>query len=108
MMGLGSKIRFLCQDETRIGLKTISGRKITAKGIKPYVRVQWKFQATYLYGVVEPKTGESFFYEFTHLKSQCFQIFLELVSEHFADSILIIQLEDVWKLEEGIKRVKPV
>jgi transposase len=94
VMGLGSKIRFLCQEETRLGLKTISGRKITAKGIKPYGKVQWKFEATYLYGVVEPKTGESFFYEFTHLNSQCFQIFLELVSEYFADSILIIQLDN--------------
>jgi transposase len=94
MMSNTGKIRFLCEDETRLGLKTISGRKITAKGVKPYGKVQWKFQATYIYGVVEPKTGEHFFYEFTHLNSQCFQIFLELVSEYFADSILIIQLDN--------------
>lgn len=94
MMGLGTNVRFFCEDETRIGLKTISGRKITAKGVKPIGKVQWKFQATYLYGVVEPTTGEHFFYEFTHLNSQCFQIFLELVSAKFADSILIIQLDN--------------
>lgn len=94
LRGLETKIRFLCEDETRIGLKTISGRKITVKGVKPYGKVQWKFKATYLYGVVEPKTGEHFFYEFTHLNSQCFQIFLELVAEKFADSILIIQLDN--------------
>ena len=93
LRGLQTKIRFLCEDETRIGLKTISGRKITVKGVKPYGKVQWKFKATYLYGVV-PKTGEHFFYEFTHLNSQCFQIFLELVAEKFADSILIIQLDN--------------
>ena len=29
------KIRFLCQNETRLGLKTISGRKITADGEEP-------------------------------------------------------------------------
>lgn len=91
MMGLGDKVRFFCQDETRIGLKTISGRKITAKGVKPIGKVQWKFKATYLYGVVEPKTGEHFFYEFTDLNSDCFQIFLELVAQEFPDSILIIQ-----------------
>jgi transposase len=94
MMSNTGKIRFLCEDETRLGLKTISGRKITAKGVKPLGKVQWQFQATYIYGVVEPKTGEHFFYEFTHLNSQCFQIFLELVSEDFADSILIIQLDN--------------
>lgn len=48
LSGSQTKIRFLCEDETRIGLKTISGRKITAKGVKPYGKVQWKFKATYL------------------------------------------------------------
>ncbi|MCZ8358913.1 MAG: IS630 family transposase [Microcystis sp. LE19-388.1G] len=94
MMSNTGKIRLLCEDETRLGLKTISGRKITAKRVKPYGKVQGQFQATYIYGVVEPKTGEHFFYEFTHLNSQCFHIFLELVSEYFADSILIIQLDN--------------
>ena len=94
VMGLGEKVRFLCEDETRLGLKTISGRKITAPGVKPLGKVQWKFQATYIYGVVEPKTGEHFFDEFTHLNSQCFEIFLQLVAEKFSDSILIIQLDN--------------
>jgi transposase len=75
-------------------LKTISGRKITARGVKPKGKVQWQFQATYLYGVVEPKTGENFFFEFTHLNSQCFQIFLELVSQNFPDERIIIQLDN--------------
>lgn len=94
VMGLGDQVRFFCSDETRIGLKIISGRKITARGVKPMGQVQWKFQATYIYGVVEPKTGEHFFYEFTHLNSQCFEIFLQLVAEKFPDSILIIQLDN--------------
>jgi len=94
VMGLGDKVRFFCSDETRIGLKTISGRKITARGVKPIGQVQWKFQATYIYGVVEPKTGEHFFYEFSHLNSQCFEIFLQLVAEKFSESILIIQLDN--------------
>ena len=86
-MGLSGRVRFFCEDETRIGLKTIGGKKITARGVKPVGKVQWKFQATYLYGIVEPKTGEHFFYEFTHLNSQCFEIFLQLVSEKFANSM---------------------
>jgi DDE superfamily endonuclease len=107
VMGLSGQVRFFCQDETRIGLKTISGRKITATGIKPKGKVQcgsvpgeaspghlpWQFKATYLYGVVEPATGEHFFYEFSHLNSECFQVFLDLVSEQYKDSILIIQLD---------------
>lgn len=94
IMSYQGKVRFFYQDETRLGLKTISGRKITAKGVKPIGKVQWKFVATYLYGVVEPKTGKNFFFEFSHLNSKCFQIFLELVSKHFPDDILIIQLDN--------------
>lgn len=93
VLGMTGKVRLFCQDETRIGLKTISGRKITARGIKPKGKVQWQFKATYLYGIVEPKTGEHFFYEFSHLNSDCFQVFLNLISQHFADSILILQLD---------------
>lgn len=93
VMGLSGQVRFFCQDETRIGLKTISGRKLTAKGVKPKGKVQWQFQATYLYGVVEPATGDHFFYEFTHLNSDCFQVFLNLVAPQYSDSILIIQLD---------------
>lgn len=93
VMGLNGRVRFFCEDETRMGLKTLSGRKITRRGIKPKGKVQWQFKATYLYGVVEPATGEHFFYEFTHLNTDCFQVFLNLVSEHFSDSILIIQLD---------------
>lgn len=94
MINYPGKVRFFYQDETRIGLKTISGRKITAKGIKPKGKVQWQFQATYLYGVVEPTTGENFFFEFSHLNSECFQIFLELVAQTFPDELLIIQLDN--------------
>ena len=102
MMGLGvhelwrqpDRVRFFCEDETRLGLKTVTGRKITSRGVKPVGKVKWKFQATYIYGVVEPKTGEHFFYEFTHLKSQCFEVFLQLVTEKFTDSVLIIQLDN--------------
>lgn len=93
VMGLSGQVRFFCEDETRIGLKTISGRKITSIGVKPKGKVQWQFKATYLYGVVEPATGAHLFYEFTHLNSDCFQVFLNLVSEQYKDSILIMQLD---------------
>lgn len=41
VMGLEQKVRFFCGDEMRLGLKTIGGRKITARGIKPIGKVQW-------------------------------------------------------------------
>jgi hypothetical protein len=93
VMGLTGQVRFFCEDETRIGLKTISSCKITLRGIIPKGKVQWQFKATYLYGVVEPATGEHFFYEFTHFNTDCFQVFLDLVSAQFHDSVAIIQLD---------------
>jgi transposase len=77
-----------------MGLKTLTGRKITARGVKPIGVNQWQFKATYLYGIIEPLTGESFFWEFSHLNTDCFQIFFNLISENFADSVLIIQLDN--------------
>jgi hypothetical protein len=55
--------------------------------------MRWTFQATYLYGVVEPASGANFLYEFPHCNIDCFQLFLELVAEEYSDSILIIQVD---------------
>lgn len=89
-----SNVRYWCQDETRLGLKTIQRRRITAQGVKPTGQVQWHREAIYLYGMVEPKTGESFFYEFSHLDSACFERFLNLVSQQFPDCLNLIQLDN--------------
>lgn len=94
IMGWSGGVRFFCGDETRLGLKTLGGRKITAKEVKPIGTVQWQFQATYIYGIVEPKTGEHFFFEFSHLNTDCFQVFLNLVSQQFKNDLLIIQLDN--------------
>jgi len=56
--------------------------------------LSYPFKATYFYGIVEPQTGESFFYEFTHLNTDCFQVFLHLVSEQFKADMLIIQVDN--------------
>jgi hypothetical protein len=35
VMGLNGQVRLFYQDKTWVGLKTLSGRKIPARGIKP-------------------------------------------------------------------------
>jgi hypothetical protein len=74
-------------------LHTISGRKITAQGIKPIDPTQWQRDNFYLYGALEPLTGESFFYEFTHLDGSCFQLFLDHFSAMLGDTTAILQLD---------------
>ncbi len=65
-VGVYEQIRYWCQDESRFGLKTMAGRKITLKGVKPIGIEDWKFDYFWLYALVEPLSGESFFWEFCH------------------------------------------
>lgn len=56
--------------------------------------MQWEREAYYLYGVVEPQTGESFFYEFSHLDTECFEEFLNQFSQQHPQDIHILQLDN--------------
>jgi len=87
-------LKYWCEDETRIGLKTIERKKITACGVKPIGLVQWNFKAYYLYGAVAPQTGESLWLEFSHLDGVCFQIFLEHLASEYPDNLNVIQLDN--------------
>jgi transposase len=77
-----------------MGLHTIQRRKLTGLGIKPQVKMQWDFIHLWLYGAVEPLTGESFFYEFTHLDTVCFEKFLELFASKYLLDLHIIQVDN--------------
>lgn len=74
-------------------MQTTIGKRITLKGVKPIQPVQWPRKAIWLYGVVEPHTGASFFYEFSHLDTACFEMFLKLLSEEYPDVLNVIQLD---------------
>lgn len=76
-----------------MGLKTELGRLITAPGVKPIQAVQWPREAFWLYGIVAPLTGDSFFYEFSHLDGVCFEQFLKLVSAAFPHQLNLVQLD---------------
>jgi putative transposase len=56
--------------------------------------MQWQYKTFYLYGVVEPQTGESFFFEFCHLDTICFEKFLELFSQAYPEDLHIIQVDN--------------
>ena len=87
-------VRLFSQDETRYGLLPVINRRITLPGIKPVAEINSRYESLYLYGAVEPLTGEHFFFEFSHLTSECFQCFLELFSEAFADSLNVLVLDN--------------
>ncbi len=43
---------------------------------------------------MEPQTGESFFYEFSHLDTECFEEFLKQFSQQYPQDIHILQLDN--------------
>ena len=55
----------------------------------------WNFTYLWVYGAVEPLTGEGFFYEFTHLDTVCFEKFLELFASKYNEDLPIIQVDKV-------------
>jgi len=96
-------IRYFAEDESRCRtgggaspapLKTIIRRLISACGIKPIGQWQWVFKAFWLYGAVEPATGESFFWQFSHVDTQCYQQFLDEFSTADPDSLNILQVDN--------------
>lgn len=88
------EIRYFAQDESRFGLKTLIGRLITASGVKPIGQWQWLFKAFWLYGAVEPATGEAFFLQFSHVDTLCYQRFLDEFSKAYPDSLNILQVDN--------------
>lgn len=86
-------MRYLCQDETRVGLKSETGKVITAKGVKPVAPVQWGRDNFWIYGAVEPLSGWHFEQEYDHLNSEQFQFFLDALSQALGDDIALIQLD---------------
>lgn len=87
-------IRYFATDESRFGLHTIIGRLITACGIKPIGQYYWLFKAFWLYGAVEPLTGESFFLQFSHVDTKCYQRFLDEFSRAYPDSLNVLQVDN--------------
>jgi transposase len=87
-------MRYFVQDESRFGLKTLIGRLITACGIKPIGQWQWLFKAFWLYGAVEPDTGEAFLLQFSHVDTQCYQRFLDEFSKAYPNTLNILQVDN--------------
>jgi hypothetical protein len=93
LLGQGQRLRYLCQDETRVGLKSETGKVITARGVKPIAPVQWPRDNFWGYGVVKPLSGWHFQQEYDSLNREQFQCFLTALSQALGDDIALMQLD---------------
>ena len=64
-----------------------------SNGTSPLGLNQWQRDNFYLYGAVEPLTGYSFTCEFSHLDSDCFQRFLDLLAVELGDDVAVMQMD---------------
>jgi transposase len=87
-------VRVFSQDERRFGLLTIRRRRLSARGVQPIGTVQHVFEWFYIYGAVEPTTGERFFLELPYLNAELFQLFVAAFSQAFPDSLNILVLDN--------------
>lgn len=82
------------QDESRFGLLTVRRRRLTACGVQPVGAVQHIFEWFYVYGAVEPTTGDRFFLELPYLNAESFQLFVDAFAEAFPDSLNLLLLDN--------------
>jgi transposase len=87
-------VRLFCLDESRFGRLPIQRRRITLTGVKPLGAVQYRFENFYVYGAIEPMTGESFFLELPYLNSPNCQIFLNEFSHGYQETLNIILMDN--------------
>jgi transposase len=69
---------------------TIRRRRLTARGVQPVGPVQHVFEWFYVYGAVEPTTGERFFLELPYLHADMFQLFVDAFAHAFPHSLNIL------------------
>jgi transposase len=87
-------VRVFSQDESRFGLLTIRRRRLTARGVQPIGSVQHIFEWFYVYGAVEPTTGDRFFLELPYLNAEMFQLFVDAFAQAFPDSLNLLLLDN--------------
>ena len=52
------------------------------------------YEYYWLYGAVEPATGEAFYLEMPWLNSECFSIYLRELGTHYGDSLCVVLLDN--------------
>lgn len=72
----------------------ITRHRITLPGVKPIQTAKPGYEYFYLYGAVEPETGQRFFTEHERLNNDCFQAFLDRFAEAFPQSHNVLVLDN--------------
>lgn len=88
------RFNIYCQDESRVGLLTVSHKALTIKGVKPLCRYQHKFDNVYLFGAFSPINGNHLLLELPHCNTDNFQLFLNELSNLDSGEFKIVVLDN--------------
>ena len=70
-------------DEQRLGLKPVLRREWVDEYSRGTAQVNWRFKWLWLYGFVQPNTGETYWWILPFVKTELFNKVLEDFAEHF-------------------------
>jgi transposase len=96
-------VRIFFQDEARFG-KICQVRKVwLPKGERSVVEAQHIRQYLYAYSAIEPKTGESVSLIFPYADTACMTLFLQELSERYAEDEIVLVLDGAgWHRSGGL------
>lgn len=86
----GGKVRLMFQDEAGFGRINKPKRCWCPKGLRPLTPCHHIREYRYVYGAVEPLTGESFFLVMPFCNTDCMNIFLEELSSAYPNDKIIM------------------
>ncbi|MDR0946354.1 MAG: transposase [Ruminococcus sp.] len=73
------------------------------KGIRPSTPCNHIHEHRYVYGAVEPLTGESSFWVMPRCDTECMNNFLEKLSQQFRDDLIILVCDGAsWHKSKGL------
>jgi transposase len=72
----------------------IHRKRITAKGVQPKISAEIKREYYYLFGLIEPLTGQDFMLELPSLETQTRQIFMDEFAKEDPESLQVILLDN--------------
>ncbi len=96
--------RVLFFDESRFGTHSKIAHGWYKTGSRTPVHVNLGFKNFYLYSAIDTKTGEDFTLEMPNVNTQCMNIFMHKLTEHFKDeSILLVMDGAGWHKSKTLK-----
>jgi len=70
------------------------GKCVTARGVRPVIKYQHKFESTYLYSSYSPIDGDSFVWEINGVDSEIFEAYLNALSRHRPNEYKILIIDN--------------